>query len=27
VVVRSAITGPDSSLDFMCQHTKLSCHR
>jgi len=27
VVVKSAITCPDSSRNLMCQHTKVPCHR
>jgi len=27
VVVRSAVTGPDSSQILMCQHTKVPCCR
>jgi len=27
VVVRSAVTGPDSSLVLMCLRTKVPCHR
>jgi len=26
-IVRSAVTGPESSWVFTCQHTKLSCYR
>jgi len=27
VVVRSAVTGPDSSQVLRCKHTKVPCHR
>jgi len=27
VVVRSAVTGPDSSRVLRCQHTEVPCHR
>jgi len=27
VVVRSAVTGPDSSLVLTCQHTEVPCRR
>jgi len=27
VVVRSAVTGPDTIEGFICQHTEIPCHR
>jgi len=27
VVIRYAVTGPDSNQTLMCQHTEVLCHR